>query len=108
MERNDLRRHLRTIQEIHGARIKIGARELLNFSSNDYLGLSAHPALAEAMAAAAARWGVGATASRLICGTTAEHASLEEELAAAKPHSFSRREWLRQPGQFRLSWARGM
>jgi len=84
IERNDLRRHLRTIQEIHGARIKIGARELLNFSSNDYLGLSAHPALAEAMAAAAARWGVGATASRLICGTTAEHASLEEELAAAK------------------------
>jgi 8-amino-7-oxononanoate synthase len=46
--------------------------------------LASHPALAEAMSVAAARWGAGATASRLICGTTAEHAALEEELAAAK------------------------
>ena len=56
----------------------------MNFSSNDYLGLTSHPALAEAMAAGAYRWGVGSTASRLICGTTEEHVLLEEELAAAK------------------------
>ena len=84
LEQQGLRRSLRVIDSAEGARITISGRELSNFSSNDYLGLAAHPALAEAMAKAAARWGVGSTASRLICGTTAEHAVLEEELAAAK------------------------
>jgi len=65
-------------------RISIGSREFLNFSSNDYLGLASHSALVEAMQKAACEWGVGATASRLICGTSSEHAALEEELAAAK------------------------
>ena len=58
-----LRRNLRVIEAIHGTRITIGGRELQNFSSNDYLGLASHPALAAAMAEAAARYGVGATAS---------------------------------------------
>lgn len=79
-----LRRKLRVIEEINGTRMTIDGRELQNFSSNDYLGLASHPALAESMAEAAGRYGVGSTASRLICGTTAEHAKLEEELAAAK------------------------
>ncbi len=65
-------------------RVTLGGRSLLNFSSNDYLGLAFHPAIAAAMAEAAARWGSGSTASRLICGTTGEHAAFEEELAAAK------------------------
>ena len=72
------------VGENRGTRLRVDGRELHNFSANDYLGLAAHPALAEALAAAAARWGVGSTASRLICGTTGEHAALEEELAAAK------------------------
>lgn len=84
LESRGLRRSLRVIDSSEGPRITIGGRRLVNFSSNDYLGLASHPALAEAMAEAAARWGVGSTASRLICGTTAEHAALEEELAAAK------------------------
>lgn len=79
-----LRRSLRVIGTAHGPVMNLDGRELLNFSSNDYLGLAAHPALAEAMAEAARRWGAGSTASRLICGTTAEHAALEEELAEAK------------------------
>ena len=79
-----LRRNLRVIEKVHGTRIMMGGRELMNFSSNDYLGLAFHPALAKAMAEAASTWGAGATASRLICGTTAEHAALEEELALAK------------------------
>jgi 8-amino-7-oxononanoate synthase len=54
----------------------------LDLASNDYLGLSAHPRLAEAAAAAASTWGTGATGSRLVTGTTALHAELEEELAA--------------------------
>jgi 8-amino-7-oxononanoate synthase len=84
LEAQGLRRSLRVIEAMDGTRITIEGRELQNFSSNDYLGLASHPALASAMTEAAARWGVGSTASRLICGTTAEHAALEEELAAAK------------------------
>jgi len=79
-----LRRTLRVAEEVRGVRVTLGGRSLLNFSSNDYLGLAFHPAIAAAMAEAAARWGSGSTASRLICGTTGEHAAFEEELAAAK------------------------
>jgi 8-amino-7-oxononanoate synthase len=54
----------------------------LDLASNDYLGLSGHPRLARAAAAAASTWGTGATGSRLVTGTTQLHAQLEEELAA--------------------------
>jgi 8-amino-7-oxononanoate synthase len=57
-------------------------RELVDFSSNDYLGLARHPALAAAMAKCAARTGAGSGASHLITGHGAEHDRLEEELAA--------------------------
>ena len=83
LDQHGLRRHLKVIDSTDGMRITSGGRKLINFSSNDYLGLASHPLLAEAMAVAAT-WGAGATASRLICGTTAEHAALEDELAAAK------------------------
>ena len=84
LEGQGLRRSLRVVESSQGTLIRIAGRELVNFSSNDYLGLASHPALAEAMAESAQRSGTGSTASRLICGTTAEHAALEEELAAAK------------------------
>jgi 8-amino-7-oxononanoate synthase len=54
----------------------------LDLASNDYLGLSGDPRLAAAAATAARTWGTGATGSRLVTGTTALHAELEEELAA--------------------------
>ncbi len=57
---------------------------LLNFSSNDYLGLSRHPALAGRAAEYAARLGTGATASRLVCGTLEAHAAIEARVAAMK------------------------
>lgn len=84
LDHQGLRRSLRIIESWKGPLIRIADRELVNFSSNDYLGLASHPSIAEAMAVAARHWGAGSTASRLICGTSAEHASLEEELAAAK------------------------
>ncbi len=84
LEQQGLRRSLRIIESSEGTLIRLEGRELVNFSSNDYLGLASHPSIAEAMAEAAHRSGTGATASRLICGTTAEHTALEEELAAAK------------------------
>ena len=79
-----LHRSLRVMESARGSRMTYAGRELINFSSNDYLGLAYHPAVAQAMNEATVRWGVGSTASRLICGTTSEHAALEEELAAAK------------------------
>src|SRR3989475_6503731 len=59
-----------------------GGRELIDFSSNDYLGLARHPAVAAAMSECAARCGAGSGASHLVTGHGTEHARLEEELAA--------------------------
>jgi 8-amino-7-oxononanoate synthase len=53
----------------------------IDLASNDYLGLSADPRLAEAASAAASLWGAGATSSRLVAGTTRLHLDLERELA---------------------------
>ena len=58
-----------------------GTRTLLNFCSNDYLGLSQHFAVVGALQDGAARHGVGSTASHLVCGHHAAHEALERELA---------------------------
>ncbi|HEV3381588.1 MAG TPA: 8-amino-7-oxononanoate synthase [Trebonia sp.] len=56
--------------------------QVLDLASNDYLGMCGDHRLAEAAAAAARTWGTGSTGSRLVTGTTALHAELEEALAA--------------------------
>ena len=86
LERVDLRRRRRTVECLAapGSRVElsVAGRRLVDFSSNDYLGLAAHPEPAAAMAECAARCGAGTGASHLISGHGAEHAALEEELAA--------------------------
>lgn len=77
-------RELRRIDSPQGARVVIDGRELLNFSSNDYLGFANHPALKEATIKAVEKFGAGAGASRLICGSIAPFHELEESLAAFK------------------------
>jgi 8-amino-7-oxononanoate synthase len=62
----------------------IDGRRVVSYASNDYLGLSAHPAVAQAAADAARRWGAGATASRLIVGSRPAHDELEAEIASWK------------------------
>lgn len=57
-------------------------RTLVDFSSNDYLGLAHHPAIAAAMSTCALHLGAGSGASHLVTGHGIEHARLEEELAA--------------------------
>src|SRR6478752_5165958 len=64
-----------------------GGRELVDFSSNDYLGLARHPALAAAMGACAARAGAGSGASHLITGHGAEHARLCGAQLRRYPHA---------------------
>ena len=86
---NDLReqnllRELRRVDSAQGPHIQIGGRPLLNFSSNDYLGLANDPLLKEAASQAVAAYGAGAGASRLICGSLAPHHELEEALARFK------------------------
>lgn len=56
---------------------------LYDLAGNDYLGLATHPEVIEAAAAALRRHGLGATGSRLVRGSTTEHAALERELAEA-------------------------
>jgi 8-amino-7-oxononanoate synthase len=60
---------------------------VVSFASNDYLGLSSHPAVVAAAGEALARWGSGSGASRLITGTRPVHSQLEEALAAWKGSS---------------------
>lgn len=56
--------------------------DLVDLAGNDYLGLARDPAVTEAAAGAARRWGAGAGASRLVTGSLELHADLERELAA--------------------------
>jgi len=77
----DLLRHVHTVEHADGPCIVVAGRALLNFASNDYLGLAQHPALREALTKAAAHSGVGATAAHLLGGHRDEHAALEEKLA---------------------------
>ncbi len=77
-----LRRHRRTVDGPQGPVLDVDGRPLIAFASNDYLGLANHPAIADAAIHAIQRYGVGAGASHLISGHHAEHARLEDELAA--------------------------
>jgi len=77
-------RQLPVLQSPQGPRIRIDGHELINMSSNDYLGLANDPALREAAMAGARTWGGGAGAVRTIAGTLDVHEALEVEIAAWK------------------------
>ncbi|WP_370459203.1 8-amino-7-oxononanoate synthase [Aggregicoccus sp. 17bor-14] len=81
LEAQGLRRTLEPHAGAQGAQLQVGGRTLLNFSSNDYLGLAAHPAVRAAAARALEAHGVGAGASRLVVGDTLAHGRLEARLA---------------------------
>jgi 8-amino-7-oxononanoate synthase len=79
-----LDRHLREITGAQGPEVEIGGRRLINFSSNDYLGLANDPRLRQAATAGIDEFGVGAGASRLISGNLSPHLRLERALAKWK------------------------
>ncbi len=78
---------LRTIQPLDsttGPAVIRGGLELWNFASNDYLGLARHPQIEAALVEGVGKFGAGAAASRLVCGTLPPHRFLEERLAESK------------------------
>ena len=79
-----LYRHLRRVQGDQAPTLLLDGREVINFSSNNYLGIANHPALAEAAKRAIDQYGCGSGASRLISGNMALHEELENRLAKFK------------------------
>jgi 8-amino-7-oxononanoate synthase len=79
-----LDRHLSEVRSSQGPVVDIDGKQLINFASNDYLGLADDPHLREAATKAIAEFGVGAGASRLISGTRSPHVRLEVTLGKWK------------------------
>jgi glycine C-acetyltransferase len=75
---------IRTIGSPQGAWLVVDGKKVLNFCSNNYLGLANHPQLVAAAKKAADEMGVGPAAVRTIAGTTSLHLELEKRLAAFK------------------------
>lgn len=79
-----LLRELRPVRPGAAGRLERDGRTLLNVSSNDYLGLARHPALIERARQWTERWGAGAGASRLVCGSLEPYHAVEAKLARFK------------------------
>jgi 8-amino-7-oxononanoate synthase len=79
-----LYRRLRRVENDQGPTLVLDGREVINFSSNNYLGIANHPALATAAKEAIERYGCGSGASRLISGNMTLHEELENQLATFK------------------------
>src|SRR5258708_39609211 len=77
-------RRLRPLKPAGAGTVTRDGRTLINFSSNDYLGLAGHPALRERSRAWAEALGSGAGASRLVPGTLDAHEQIEAKVAAFK------------------------
>jgi len=77
-----LTRRRRVLESPCGRTAAVDGREMLNFASNDYLGLAGNAEIAAALADGAVRWGGGSGASHLVSGHLAPHEALETELAA--------------------------
>ncbi len=72
------------IERFKGSGIRIGSAWLVNFSSNNYLGLARHPRVIQKASAALKFWGNGSGASRLLSGNLKIHRDLEEGIARFK------------------------
>ena len=79
-----LYRSLRRVEGDQGPTLRLDGHEVINFSSNNYLGLANHPALCAAAKEAIDRYGCGSGASRLISGNMTLHEELESKIAELK------------------------
>lgn len=76
-----LRKEERVIESPQGRQIVVAGKKVLNFCSNNYLGLSGTDGIREASDAALAKWGFGLASVRFICGTQGIHKELERKTA---------------------------
>lgn len=76
-----LYRRRRCLESPQGREITVDGQRLLNFCSNDYLGLASHPGVVQRFQAAASDYGVGSGSAHLVNGHSRAHHALEEELA---------------------------
>lgn len=79
-----LKRKIRTVEGSQSREITLDGRKVLNFCSNNYLGLADDPRLGAAAAASITAEGFGSGASRLVCGNLSSHSRLEEKIAEFK------------------------
>jgi len=77
-------RSVQTITSQPGAVVQLEGREVINFASNDYLGLTGDQRLLSAAVAATQKYGTGSTGSRLLTGHRELHRQLEEAIASLK------------------------
>jgi len=82
LKQKSLYRLRRVLEGPQGPEVTLAGRRYLNFSSNDYLGLAAHPALAAATRRGLEEYGTGGGAAHLVTGHSRAHHAFEEELAA--------------------------
>ncbi len=84
LKEQNLYRKLKTLEPISSVRARFEGREVTLFCGNDYLGLTHHPDVIKVFQEAAARFGAGAGAARLISGTSSVHTELENKIAGYK------------------------
>jgi len=82
LKQQGLYRSPRVIDSAQGVYVQVNKQKLLNFCSNDYLGLANNEQVVTAFKRAADKYGVGSGSAHLVCGHSREHQALEEELAA--------------------------
>ncbi len=84
LETKGLKRHLRSVEGSQGREIIVDGRKVLNFCSNNYLGLADDPRLKQTAIESIEKEGIGSGASRLVCGNMQAHRQLEEKIAQFK------------------------
>lgn len=84
LKKKNLLRKLLYLESLRGSRISIDGKSYINFSSNDYLGLSGHPEIINSAIEALKKYGFGSGASRLLSGSYIPHRRLEERIAEFK------------------------
>lgn len=84
IHRADWYRSVKTIQGLSGATVQLEGREVINFASNDYLGLAGDDRLIQAAINATQKFGTGSTGSRLLSGHRELHSELERAIASLK------------------------
>jgi glycine C-acetyltransferase len=72
------------LQSATGPRVRVGGREVVLLTSNNYLGFAAHPRIKEAQKKAVDRWGAGLGSVRVTCGTQELHKELEAEIVVLR------------------------